>query len=192
MLPTAFLAQASSAAVTHSDKLDASNPTFAYAVWAVILGGVVTAVMTMDRIDSMLQRRKRSPSVDVDLVGLSTAITTLTQTVEELKAAKDHHNGHKERIAALETKCTELKSQLDREISTQRSYVAKTSKDIFDRIESVEKSVSKNFQEVERGLGRVEGSLGQIAQAVTAAQQAAAAAQQVATAAQIAAASKSS
>lgn len=66
-----------------------------------VIGGLA---LTVDRVDSVVQRRKRQPSVDVDLVGLQSAIKTLTESVDELKAARADHNGHKERIAALEGK----------------------------------------------------------------------------------------
>lgn len=156
MLPAAFLAQATSAAATHSDKLDPSNPTV---FLGLLMGALLTLAAGANQIDSIIQRRKRTPSVDVDLVGLSAAITTLTTTVDELKADGKSHNGNKDRIAALEAKCAELKSQLESEIRTQRSYIAKTHKDISDQIEGVRSSFANNLQSVERGLGRVEGAL---------------------------------
>jgi hypothetical protein len=165
MLPAAFpafLAQVADPAVS------AQNPVFAYAVGAVIIGGIITVVTVADRIDSMVQRRRRQPSVDVDLVGLSAAIKTLTASVEELKTAKDNHSGHRERIAALETRCAELKTQLEREIATQRSYIAKNTHEIFERIEAdsketrtaigtLTKTINTEFNTLYRALGKVEG-----------------------------------
>jgi uncharacterized phage infection (PIP) family protein YhgE len=160
MLPAAFsfapfLAQAG----TDLTAFSAQNPLFAYAVGAVVIGGIVTLVTVLDKIDAIWQRRKRTPSVDVDLGSLKTSIDALTATVDELKSAKDDHSGHKERIKALEDKCAALDAQLDREIATQRSYIAKTHKDISDQIEGVRTSFANNIQSVERGLGRVEGTL---------------------------------
>lgn len=161
MLPAPFaaiLAQADAASAISS-----SNPTFAYAVWGVIFGGIVTLVVAANGIDSMLERRRRRPSVDVDLSGLQSAIKTLTASVDELKAARADHNGHKERIAALEEQCRKLDAEAATYASTQRSYLAKLTRDFFDRIEGVEKTMAQNFQTVERGVGRVEGALEQIA-----------------------------
>ncbi len=179
-------------AVADASAISANNPIFAYAVGAVVLGGIVTAVTVADRVDSMIQRRRRQPSVDVDLKALETSISTLTTTVDALVKAKDDHTGHKERIIALEARAAELKAQLEREIATQRSYVAKTSKEIFQRIDDVQSTVANNFKEVERGLGKVEGSLDQFSERVAEAVRAAAAAQTAAAqaAAQAAAANR--
>lgn len=162
MLPAALLA-ASSVPLAASGEISANNPAFAYAVGAVIVGAIITAVTVVDRIDSILARRRRQPSVDVDLVGLQAAITTLTESVDELKAARADHSGHKERISALEEKCRALDTEATAAAAAQRSYQAKLTREWFERIEGVEKTMAKNFQDVERGMGRVEGALEQIA-----------------------------
>lgn len=159
LLSAPLLAQAAASA----DKIDSNNPAFAYAVGAVVLGGLIALVTVADRIDSMLQRRRRQPSLDVDLVGLQSAIKSLTSAVDELKAARADHNGHKERIAALEQRCEALDKEANATASAQRSHLAKLTREFFERIEGVEKTMAKNFQDVERGMGRVEGALEQIA-----------------------------
>jgi hypothetical protein len=159
-----LLAQAAATA----DKIDANNPVFAYAVGAVVIGALITAVTVMDKIDSMMERRRRKPSLDVDLVGLQSSINTLNTTVADLKLAKDNHNGHRERIIALETRCAELKTQLEHEIASQRSFQARNTREIFERIEADSKAlqasigalsstINKEFITLYRALGKVEG-----------------------------------
>ncbi|HTJ78498.1 MAG TPA: hypothetical protein VL357_05840 [Rariglobus sp.] len=164
MLPAPAFPFLAEVASSGNSALSAQNPVFAYAVGAVIIGGLITVITVADRLDAMIQRRRRQPSVDVDLSGLRADIQTLNSSVAELKSAKEHHNGHRERIAALETKCAELKAQIERDAATQRSYIAKTHKDITDQIDAVKESMANNFQQMERGLGRVEGTLELIAQ----------------------------
>lgn len=149
-------------AVADASAISADNPMFAYAVGAVVMGGIITTVMVADRIDSMLQRRRRQPSVDVDLVGLQAAIKTLTATVDDLKKAQADHHGHKEKIAGLEEKCGRLEREATAFEASQRSYTAKLTREWFERIETLERTVSSNFKEVERGLGKVEGALEQL------------------------------
>jgi len=149
-------------ASTAPDALSAQNPTFAYAVWGVVLGGIVSAVMVADRIDSMLERRRRKPSVDVDLVGLQASIVTLNKTVEKIEKAQAEHNGHKERLAALEKKTEELDKEAAETAAAQRRHLQKLTQEIFQRIEGVESTLASNFKELERGLGRVEGQLTQL------------------------------
>lgn len=175
MPPIALLSPLLAQAAATAEKIDAHNPVFAYAVGAVVIGGFIAAVTVADKIDSMLQRRRRQPSLDVDLVSLQGSITTLNASVADLKAAKDNHNGHRERIAALEARCTEqkelcehLKAQLEREIAAQRSFQAKNTREIFDRIEADGKdlrasitilgsTINKEFNTLYRALGKVEG-----------------------------------
>lgn len=142
--------------------VSAQNPGFAYAVWGVVLGGFVSVVMVADRIDSMLDRRRRKPGVDVDLKALESSISTLTTTVDALVKAKDDHNGHKERIVALEKKTEALDKEAAEAAAANRRHTANLTREIFTRIESVESTVASNFKEVERGLGRVEGALAQL------------------------------
>lgn len=167
-----LLAQAASSSADKTDSaFSPQNPAFLVGVVGVIL----SVFYAVDKIDAFAQRRKRQPSLDVDLVSLQSAITTLTASVADLKAAKDSHNGHKERIAALEARCAEqraqcedLKGQLEREIASQRSFQAKNTREIFERIEADAKdlrtsiatlgtTINKEFNTLYRALGKVEG-----------------------------------
>jgi hypothetical protein len=150
------------AAAADASAISADNPLFAYAVGAVIVGAIITTVTVLEKIDAIVQRRKRQPSVDVDLVGLQAAIKTLTSSVDELKAARADHVGHRERIVALEEKCRSLDAEANAAAASQRSHLAKLTRELYERIENVEKTVALNFKEVERGLGRVEGALSHI------------------------------
>lgn len=142
--------------------LSAQNPSFAYATWGVVLGGLVAAVMVADRLDSMLDRRRRKPTVDVDLAGLQTSIATLNKTVEKIEKAQAEHNGHGERIGALEKRTESLDKEATEAAAAGRRHLQKLTLEIFQRIEGVEKTVAENFKDVERGLGRVEGQLEQL------------------------------
>ena len=164
MLPaTLFLAQV-------ADKADPAaafspqNPAFMVGVVGVIL----TVFYAVDKIDVFIQRRRRQPSVDVDLVGLQAAIKTLTASVDELKAARADHNGHKERIGALEERCRTLQAKVDENAATHRSHLSKLTREIFERIETLQSSVASNFKEVERGLGKVEGAVEQVVERLNA------------------------
>lgn len=117
---------------------------------------VLSVALTITLIYTALRRK---PPLDVDLTKLASTADQLTQTVGELKDTLEQYAGHSARISALEKECATLRSELDREISAQRAYTAKTSREIFERIERVEQSVAQNFQSVERALGRVEGML---------------------------------
>ncbi len=114
--------------------------------------GLFTLVALADKVDGFFQRRRRQPTVDVDLSKLTASIDLLTQL----------NKRNEERMTILEQK-------LERDISTQRSYTAKSSKDIFDRIEGVraeintrfdrlQTSLTQNVQTIERAIGRIEGS----------------------------------
>jgi hypothetical protein len=114
--------------------------------------GLFTLVSLADKVDSFFQRRRRQPPVDVDLGKLTASIDLLTQL----------NKRNEERMTAIEQK-------LERDIATQRAYTAKSSKDIFDRIEGVrleintrfdglQQTLAQNVQTMERAIGRVEGS----------------------------------
>lgn len=153
-------------AVADASAISADNPLFVAAVGGVVIGGVVMLVTVVDRVDSIIQRRRRQPSVDVNLTELQSSIASLTEAVKELKEAREAHNGHREKIAALEEKCRKLEADASAFESSQRSYLAKTFREWFERLEAVQTTVAANFKDVERGLGKVEGALEQLTERI--------------------------
>ena len=113
---------------------------------------------------------RRRPPVDVDLVRLHTSIQSLEKAVDALTIAHKRHEAHENKLAELDSKLRHLESLRESDAHTQRSYMAKTTREIFDRIESESRvtqdkldtlthTVAENMQRVERGLGNVEGAM---------------------------------
>jgi chromosome segregation ATPase len=113
---------------------------------------------------------RRDPPLDTELKTLSLAISGLQQTVSKLTSAQEKHATHETEIDELKTKVASLEAlrekdkeavdkKRDEDLSAQRKYTRETTKEIFDKLDHLQDSFSKNFQLVERTLGNVEGQL---------------------------------
>lgn len=102
---------------------------------------------------------RRRPPIDVDLAKLASAIEALQGTVAKLTERTDSQAHHATEIEALQKEITGLRIAREADVAAQRSYTQRTTREIFERIEGVERAVATNFQSVERALGRIEGQL---------------------------------
>jgi hypothetical protein len=62
-------------------------------------------------------------------------------------------------ISDLDEEVARLREQREEDQKNQRAYTQRTTRELFDRIERVESSISENFRSLERALGRLEGEL---------------------------------
>lgn len=122
-----------------------------YAVFTVVVGG--------STLWANIRAGRRKPTVDVDLVKLAASIEHLQKTVDTLATTAERHASHASEIAGLKRELDDLRKLREADAASHRGWGAKTTREIFDRIEAVEKSVAANFQSVERALGRIEGQL---------------------------------
>ncbi|WP_043585310.1 hypothetical protein [Geminisphaera colitermitum] len=111
----------------------------------MLVVGLLTLVTLADKVDGFIQRRRRQPPVDVDLGRVTSSIAALTELVRK----------NEERIARLEEKHEEA-------FAAQRSYSAKSNREIFDTIRALSDTVSNNFRQVENSLGNLKGTCDQL------------------------------
>lgn len=165
MLPAAFshaifLAQVSTANPPHT-PLDASNPTV---FMGLLIGGIITLVVGADKIDGMVQRRKRQPALDSELVKFTAAIGSLEASVKILSEAKDKHAGHSLQLAQLERELREQKERADRSEASNRKYMMETTREIFaaiksetkifsDKVDALTVSMNKEFRDIAADIG---------------------------------------
>lgn len=138
------------------------DPKFQVNVMSVLgIVGVIAGLWAMFR---------RRPPVDVDLVRLHTSIEALEKAVDALTVAHKRHEAHENKLSELDSKVRHLEQLRESDAHAHRSYMAKTTREIFERIESEARitqdkldalmvSISTNLQKVERGLGNVEGAM---------------------------------
>jgi hypothetical protein len=123
--------------------------------------GVIAGIWAMFR---------RRPPVDVDLVRLHTSIESLEKAVDALTIAHKRHEAHENKLAELDAKVRHLEGLRETDAHAHRSYMAKTTRELFERIESegritqdkldaLTASLGENMQRMERGLGNVEGTM---------------------------------
>lgn len=117
-----------------------------------LLGVVVTLVSLW----SMLRRR---PPLDAHLAKFEAALEGLRASVDELTEAQKAAAEHSAEIRALKQRVATLEQLRDMDAKAQRDDMRTNTRELFQRIESVEQTVAKNFQLVERALGKVEGQL---------------------------------
>ncbi len=113
---------------------------------------------------------RRKPAVDVDLATLQGSITNLQKSVDALTQEHKRHAGHEAEIEQLKSQVRELRAQRETDGHNQRSYIAKLSREIFEKIEAqgegmdskletLSLTINKEFRDLYRALGKAEGQL---------------------------------
>lgn len=102
---------------------------------------------------------RRKPTLDSHLSKFESAIDTLRRSVDELTEAQRASADHDARIRQLEIAAGDLRRSHDTCAHAHRADQQRVTREWFDRIEGVEKTVASNFQTMERALGRIEGEL---------------------------------
>lgn len=117
---------------------------------------LLTVVVTLASLWSMLRRR---PPLDAQIAKFEATIAGLTESVDKLTEAQEAAAGHSAEISALKDRVAALETQREADADAAREDLRRTTRELFDRIEGVEKAVATNFQAVERALGRLEGQI---------------------------------
>jgi predicted nucleic acid-binding Zn-ribbon protein len=117
-----------------------------------LLGVIATLVIIWSAI-------RRKPPVGEDLVQLRGSIDALNRSVETLTKAHERHASHASEIETLKKEVLQLQRQREDDQKSTRAYVAQSNQRIFERIDELADSMSKNSQSVERAIGRIEGKL---------------------------------
>lgn len=117
------------------------------------IGGVLMGVV------AVLIYFRRNPPLEAQLAAFRAAIATLQKSVDQLATSARAHATHAAEIADLQQEVNKLRSQRDADQQTQRSYIAKNTRELHERIGAVEASINRNFQTLERALGRIEGQI---------------------------------
>lgn len=120
---------------------------------------VVSLLILVSLLLTIWSLTRRHPPLDAHLTKFEGSIATLTKAVDELTKAQRAAADHSTRIAQLERECSALRLELDEKITDQRDATDEGIQRVYLRIESLEQSVSRNFQTIERSLGRIEGEL---------------------------------
>lgn len=129
--------------------------------------GFISLLGIVYLVVSILGHFKRKPTLDGELVKLTTSITSLEKTVEKLVEAKDLHSTHSIQFKTLERENTELRARVEKLDAENRKFVIEMADKIFDRVEAhgeltqakldtLNNTVSRVFQDHAKQIGALE------------------------------------
>ena len=126
--------------------------------------GLISLVGVLALVAIILGVFRRHPPLDTDLATLRLAIQGLQKSVDALTSAEKLYAQHITEIANLQEKVKSLEARRELDQAAQRTYTRETTREIFERLEAINKSFATNVQNFERAMGRIEGAQAQIAQ----------------------------
>lgn len=102
---------------------------------------------------------RRKPPIDAELVKLTASIESLRESVDELKRARNDHNSHGQRIAALEQRMPVIEAQIATNTASLRDETTDCINRVYDVIRKLDESTADNLKAIERAIGRIEGAV---------------------------------
>jgi hypothetical protein len=161
----------------HAAALAASfapiSPDFQLNIWNLL--ALLLAVL------AVVGHFRRTPPLDSELVKLNGAISGLDRSVTALTKSHQDHVAHAGKIAHLEEQVRDLKGHRESDAQNQRSYIAKNTREIFekidlnyrdfgkkldetnsvitDKIDALSRTFNQEVRDLARALGKTEGKL---------------------------------
>lgn len=130
------------------------SPLSGSAQWAIV--SILSVALICVSLWVLLRRQ---PPLDAHLAKFEATIAGLTDSVNKLTEAQEAAAGHAAEIRTLKERVATLEQLRDTDAKAQREDMSTNTRQLFDRIDGVEKAVAMNFQAVERALGRLEGRI---------------------------------